>query len=356
MTEKRESVKVINAALDETPQGEIILRGVVSSDSLKLLKVDDYQREVLSNKKVMELKEALRVGSVPAITLGMRGETFMERDGNWYLSDDIYIIDGLQRVTGGLELLAEDSDVVPHLGAEIHFGTNQESERALFSKLNISQSKLSSNVTLRNAQYDLPVMKTLFNLTTEKAFVMGKRVCWNQSMKRDDLISAVTFVKIVAMLHSHAGPGRSNSAMDLAQGLEKIVDNVGRNVFADNVRTFFDIVDQCWGVQRVAYREGASYMRVNFLVQLARVLSDHPIFWEKDRLCVNRVEMKKLSSFPVSDPEVVRLASSGGMAAETLYVHFVRHINSGKRTRRLVPRRTANDAVIGMGGDGNDDE
>jgi len=354
MAEKRESVKIINAALDETPQGEIILRGVVSADSLKLLKVDNYQREVLSNKKVAELKEALRKGSVPAITLGMRGETCMERDGNWYLSDDIFIIDGLQRVTGGLELLAESSEAVPHLGVEIHFGTTEKTERAMFSKLNISQTKLSSNVTLRNARHEYSSMNTLYRLTTEKAFIMGGRVCWDQSMKRNDLISAVTFIKVVAMLHSHAGPGRSNSALDLAKGLDKIVDNVGRNVFSDNVRTFFDIVDQCWGVQRIAYREGAAYMHRNFLVQLARVLSDHTNFWEKDRLVVDRAEIKKLSGFPTSDPEVTRLSSSGGTAAaEMLYVLFVKHINSGKRTRRLVPRRAFSDTV---NGDGDVDE
>ena len=356
MAEKRESVKVINAALDETPQGEIILRGVVAADSLKLLKVDDYQREVLSNKKVMELKEALRVGSVPAITLGMRGESFRERDGNWYLDDDVYIVDGLQRVTGGLQLLAEDSGVEPHIGVEIHFGTTQQSEREMFSKLNISQSKLSSNVTLRNARHEYPVMNTLYRLTTEKAFVMNGRVCWNQSMKRDDLISAVTFIKVIAMLHSHAGPGRGNNTSEIPKGLEKIVDNVGRNIFADNVRTFFDIVDQCWGVQRVAYREGAAYMRSNFLMQLARVFSDHPIFWDEDRLCVNRSEIKKLSAFPTSDPEIARLASSSGSAAiELLYMVMVKHINSGKRTRRLVARRSANDIPIEET-DGNDHE
>ncbi len=352
MAEKRESVKIINAALDETPQGDIILRGVVSADSLKLLKVDEYQREVLSTKKIAELKEALRTSSVPAITLGMRGESFVERDGSWYLYDDIYIIDGLQRVTGGLELLSEGAESQPHLGVEIHFATNEETERGMFSKLNISQTKLSSNVTLRNARNDVAAVNTLYRLTTEKAFVMNGHVCWSQSMKRGDLISAVTYVKTVAMLHSHAGPGRGTNAADLAKGLEKIMDNVGRTTLADNVRTFFDVIDQAWGVQRIAYRDSACYMRTNFLVELAKIFSDHTNFWDKDRLVVDRALIKKLSNFPISDPEVVRLASSSGAASEMLYILIVNHINSGKRTRRLQPRRALNDKV--NDGDGNE--
>ena len=48
MVKEVSGIKVLNAALEETPRGDFILRGTLSTESLKNLKVDEYQREVLS--------------------------------------------------------------------------------------------------------------------------------------------------------------------------------------------------------------------------------------------------------------------------------------------------------------------
>ena len=39
----------------------------------------------------------------------------------------------------------------------------------------------------------------------------------------------------------------------------------------------------------------------------------------------------------MNDPEIARLASMGGKSVETLYYQIYRHLNSGKRTKKLRP-------------------
>ena len=94
-----DSVKIVHGALDETPENELILRGVIDPLSLGKLKIDEYQREVLSSAKISKIKKGLRARRVPDIVLGMRGHRIREVDGSVYLLDPVYIIDGLQRVT-----------------------------------------------------------------------------------------------------------------------------------------------------------------------------------------------------------------------------------------------------------------
>ncbi len=340
MGNDQQSIKVLNAALDETPAGEIILRGVIDCASLRHLGVDHYQREALYNAKVKALQAAISDGGgVPDIVLGMRGERFITREGVYYLQDDVYVVDGLQRMTAAIRVMQASPGARPHLGATIHFNTNAVTEQEMFEKLNLGQTTLSPNVTLRNFRDRNGAIGSLYKLTEDKNFVLHDKVSWDQNMKRGQLITANTFVKVAAMLHSHAGPGRSNNVSDLAGGLEKIVENVGKNNFIQNSRLFFEVIDSCFGIRRVAYRNGASFLKSQFLFQLARVLSDHAVFWDGDKLVLDAATIKKLASFPVNDPEVMRLSASSGTAGEMLYMLIVNHLNYGKRTKRLEPRR-----------------
>ena len=79
----RNSVKVINAALDEVKidqvGSQIVLRGVLDNDSLDLLQVSEYQREILPQSKIMDLIGAMKTGRVPDIELGMRGGIIAKR-------------------------------------------------------------------------------------------------------------------------------------------------------------------------------------------------------------------------------------------------------------------------------------
>lgn len=332
------SIKVCHAALDEGPNGDIILRGVIEPSHLHLLQVDDYQREVLPISSLKGLSESfVAKASVPDIELGMRGFRTIERDGCYHLQDDVYIVDGLQRVSAAQ--LAIQQQAAPRLGAAIHFGTTPEWERTRFEILNAHRTKLSSNVLLRNLKHELEVVQMLVRLSENSSFVLKGRISWTQRQARTELLSAMTFAKVTGWLHSHLGPTRGTNYADLANGLEKTMRDVGKDVMRDNIRTFFDVIDTCWGIKRITYKEGAIYMRQSFLLALAEVLSGHLDFWRDNRLFVEAGLMRKLAQFPVSDPQVQNLASSSGKARQMLVLLMIDHINSGKRTRRLKQRQ-----------------
>lgn len=331
------SIKVCHAALDEAPNGEIILRGVLEPSHLHQLKVDDYQREVLPLASLSDLVTAFMNGeSVPDVELGMRGHRVLERDDCFHLQDGVYIVDGLQRREAAQ--LAIQRGGSPRLGATIHFGTNRAWERARFEILNAHRTKLSSNILLRNLGHELEIVDMMVHLSDDHSFVLKGRICWSQRQSRNELLSAMTFAKTIGWVHSHLGPTRGTNYADLANGLEKAMKTVGKNTMRANARTFFDTVDACWGIKRITYKEGAVYMRQSFLLALAEVLSGHLDFWRENRLFVEAPLMRKLAQFPVSDPQVMNLASSSGKARQMLVLLMIDHINSGRRTRRLTPR------------------
>jgi hypothetical protein len=73
------------------------------------------------------------------------------------------------------------------------------------------------------------------------------------------------------------------------------------------------------------------------MVTLARILADHKTFWEEKRLVVGRHDIDKLRSFPIKDPGILDLISaSGSKMIPLLYSRLVGHLNSGRRTRRLL--------------------
>jgi len=342
---KPTSIKVIHGALDETPQGEIILRGIIDANSLHLIEVDDYQREVLPLTTIADIMKALETGTVPDIELAMRGGRCLDREGSYYLHDGVYVVDGLQRVTAGLELLKKG--LTPRIGAVIHFNTTKEWEKERFRILNLFRTKLSPNIVVRNLKDENEAVDLLYRLSTDKNFVLGNRVSWKQRMQRDELVTAVTFLKVVARLHGHVVTGTKNSNLEqIADALVRLIEITGPNVFRDNVKAFFELVDQAWGVKRIAFKEGASYIRTNFLMCLASLLSDHYDFWgrgqgngtSEHRLFIEKTLANKFHLFPVSDPQVVNLAGSTGKSRDMLYMLMLQHVNSGKRTRRLKGR------------------
>lgn len=337
-------IRIIHCALDETPKGEIVLRGVVDQNSLVHLKIDDYQREAAPITALSSILGALKGGeTLPDIELGMRGENFSEREGTALLKDEVYIIDGLQRVNGAIHFLAQNSAAQVRLGATIHFGTTKEWERERFRILNTLRNKVSPNVILRNRREDSSSVATLYSLSTsDKGFPLNDRVSWNQRMTRGELISALTMLKVVGHLHSHKAPARRTSVDELVPALDKAVDVFGVQILRSNTKTFFQLVDECWGIKRIQYREGAIYVKSTFLNVLARLMSDHYDFWRESDEKVLTVEAslrRKISLFPINDPQIVSLATGNGKAADMLYILMRDHINSGKRTKRIRSRR-----------------
>lgn len=342
----RLTVKVVSAALDviKTKDGEtLVLRGVIDPDSLHLLQVAEYQREILPASTVEEMEEALSTGKVPDIDLGMRGDqtrNVQTSEGSvFYLSDPVFIVDGLQRVTAARSLQDKQNGVAPRLGATIHFNTNEEWERQRFHILNIRRVRVNSVIALRNMAADCPAIKMLIRLTThDDTFVLCDKVSWQQRMPRGTLVTGVTLLKAVARLHSHVGPGRGSRVEELARGWQKIHDVVGKNILRDNIKTYFEVIEQCWGLSLITYRDSNPQVTASFLNVLAKILSDHLDFWEENRLVVKKDLRKKLQGFKLTDPHVKELCSSSGPSRDILFQMLVRHINSGKRTRHLKPR------------------
>lgn len=338
-------IRVIHGALDETDGGEIVLRGVIDPASLPNLLTDDYQREVLRMKKLKSILNALQAGQVlPDIELGMRGENFTTEDGNVFvLLDPVYIVDGLQRVSATKHFLAHNAERTVRPGVTIHFSTTNEWERERFRLLNTQSNRMSPNILLRNASKDSRAIRMLHSTTTaDRSFVLYDRVCWSQRMRKGSLLSALTLAKTVGVLHSHKAATRTVRGQDLVPALDKAAEIFSLDNMRGNLRTFFDVVDDCWGIERVKYREGAAYMKGSFLWVLAKLFSNHYDFWDQEHeercLVIEPALRKKLALFPVGDPTVENLAAANGKARQMLYLMLVQHINSGKRTRRLRPR------------------
>lgn len=338
---ERETVKVLNVNFDEVEiDGElhIILRGILDPDSLGLLQVGTYQRGNVSRKAIDEIVDGFKEGLIPDVELGVRdSEDYTPRGEVIYIPGDVFIIDGLQRVTAGKIVLSEG--VLPHLGAVIHFGTTEEWERKRFEVLNFKRTRVSPNVRLRNKGWENTAVGVVRDLSnSDRGFALNGRVSWGQYMQRGHLVTAFTLLKTVGMLHGHLGHSRGSKVDGLADGLVEIMERIGEDTFRRNVRGFFDVVDQCWGVKTVSFHGVASQTKVTFLTVLAGLFSDHPIFWRGDRFFMDKDLIVKLRAFNIGDPEVVRLAGSAGQARGILYDLLLRHINSGKRTKRLIAR------------------
>jgi hypothetical protein len=333
MTPTKEPVKFVNAALDTDEAGAIILRGSISPESLHLLKVEKYQREVLPQSRTRDLLKAFKEGSIPDIDLGMRGGGYTEDKDGFYLKDDIYIIDGLQRVTAAKKFL--DQGETPRLGGVVHFNTNEGWERDRFKILNTTRVRLSGNILLRNMENLYDSVGLLLNVCKDSSFPIANKVCWMQRMRREDLISAVTFARTIGYMHSRFSRASSYNIDGTVTQLQKVYDEIGRGQLRTNIKTFWEMMDECFKIRNVAFKENAATLKVGFLFTIAVVISDHTNFWKDSELHFPKDIRSKFSTFPVTDPDINRMASAGGAAQEILYQVIVKHINKGKTVNRL---------------------
>lgn len=349
-------LKMCHGALDDL-NGSVVLRGVVDPGSFGNIKVGEYQRGEARSAHITKLVKALHAGArFPDIEIGSRGGSFRERDGCFYLDNDCYVVDGLQRLTAAKRFLAEKPNTPLHIGALVHFNTEEKWERERFKTLNLDRSKVSPNVLLRN-EVDSPSIQALRAMTaSDNAFMLRGRVCWTQRMARDDLLSAMSVVKVIGVLHNHFGPGLSTRLDELVGSVDKTYEIIGQNIWRANVRSFFDVVDQAFGLRVVTYRDLSPQLKIGFLSTLARVFADHSSFWEGKRLKVEKYEIEKLHLFPLRDPGILALTSSGSKANPMLYARMIQHLNSNRRTRRLVKwNGQVADGMLDVGLEGPDD-
>lgn len=335
----RTSIKLHRAALDEF-EGKIVLRGVLSPDSFELLKVDEYQRDIEPEASIEKLIEAMENGSSPPdITLGMRGVDFSERDGCFYLSDNVYIIDGLQRTTAALRGIKANRLVDPRLGCMIHFNTTEPWERERFEILNNRRSKVSPNVLLHNKGKDYDSMQRLISLCSSDKFALKGKVSWKQRMGRGQLITARSLIQITLCLHNHL-VSRADNIDDMAVKLQRLQDLIGPRKIRQNLIAFFEFIDSSFGLRYIRYAQSATQTKFNFLASMALVFSKHLNFWSDDLghdFFIKSRDAQKLKKFEPNDPMVIQLSRNVGNTL-SLQALIRDHFNSGKRNGHLKPR------------------
>ena len=156
-----------------------------------------------------------------------------------------------------------------------------------------------------------------------------------RSMRRDELLTALSFLKTVMRLHSKFGAGRYAAVSDIWQALPPMMSTVGQATMIENVKTFFHLLDSTWGIRGILYKDRATHMKSGFLSALADVVSGFPAFWSGKSLRIERDLQKKIGQFPLDEPNIRAMAcstSSIGLLSRLI----VDHINAGKRTRRLI--------------------
>jgi hypothetical protein len=217
----------------------------------------------------------------------------------------------------------------------LHFGTTEEWERERFAILNMRRTRLSPNVLLRNRAAQCPSLGRLNELCRDESFVLYQRVSWSQYMRREELLTALSFLKTVMRLHSQFGAGRYVAVSGLWQALPPMMSSVGHSTMIENVKTFFQFLDSAWGIRGILYKDRATHLKSGFLFALADVISGYPAFWSGKSLRIDRDMQKKLGQFGLNDPNVRAMACSGSSIG-LLSRLIVDHINAGKRIRRLV--------------------
>jgi hypothetical protein len=350
-------VKLQNASLDER-SGEIIAHGWLDIDALETLRVGDYQREVLENPRGgrrSSLRVAIESGErLPDISLGMRGEKYIQRGNAMVLENDIFIIDGLQRVSALRKHAADHPEDAKNvlIGAEVRFNTSRDSEAALFTALNVHRKAMSPNVILRNARNSSNGIATLYGLSLhDKSCALLGKVCWDQQMHRGELLTALAFTKVCITLHRHMAPGgRHTSTLRLIPGTaDNMASAAGLQNFRSNIITFLDAVDEAWGLRGIKYADKATQTRLNFLLQLAAMISDHEDFWDGKKLRIDAAQKSKLKSFPIGDPTIIRLAGSGPSAGILLYRLFIDHMNKSRSVNNHLTTRRITDFSVNRG-------
>lgn len=342
-------VRLQSSALDER-DGEIIAHGWLDVEALNNLHVGDYQREVLQGRSggyKSPLRKALEEGErLPDVMLGMRGEKYTSRGNAMLLEDEVYIIDGLQRISAIKKFAMDNPDAIADLriGAEVRFNTTRDSETALFTAMNVNRRSMAPSVILRNERNNSVGVATLYGLSmSDKNFALYGKVCWDQQMHRGELVTATTFAKAAITLHRHAAAGGrhlSSGASGIAKTLDNMAAATGLQHLRANLVTMYEVMDEVWGIRGIKYKDRCTHTRNNFLFCLAGMLSDHEDFWDGKKLAVDAAQKTKIKSFPIDDPTIIRLAGAGAGASLLLYRYLVDHMNKGKsQTRYLTTRR-----------------
>jgi hypothetical protein len=279
----------------------------------------------------------------------MRGSTHTHHNHDsvpgFCLQSPIYVIDGLQRLSAAIKLSEKGYSPFPRLGAMIFVDTTEDWERVMFEDLNQRRTRVSPNVLVYNAREYNSYISAMYNLIENSPDfeILKGKVQWGQLMKRGQLMTALNLFRMTGSLHARFGSGGRGSdvseIISAKSSTYELMETVGRNTVRDNVRTFFGLMDEAFGLSEVHFANQCVFIRGTFICALASFFSSHDVFWKGNRLEVDRATRKKLKQFPLTDPTVISLSAGNHAAEVNLRALFLEHIDSGRRTNRLVPQK-----------------
>src|SRR5262249_7672394 len=129
-------IKIRHGALVEAEvRGEtkIVLQGVIEVSSMHLVRYADYQRELFPVSSRANIMAGFNSGNwqqLPEITLGIRSQRFHTEGETYYVDDDVWCIDGQQRIGTAIEYSgANPRSQGARLRCVLHFQTNEVLER-----------------------------------------------------------------------------------------------------------------------------------------------------------------------------------------------------------------------------------
>jgi hypothetical protein len=337
-------IRIVKGSIDDIMvEGNPCLRGVIAVESLQHLRIDSsYQREFLSTTARRYIMDALtKQQRLPELELGMRGQAWTwadeqrQPDSDILLCDPVYIIDGQQRRGSIMEFITRFPHVDPRQGVVVHFGSTPDWERQRFQALNLHQVRVSTGLIVRNLRENCAGIACIYGLTqTDRDFALFDRIGWGQSLGGKDLLSGTGYATAILQLHGHMGAGIAVAGVkSMASAFDKLEGLIGLALLRANTRTFFEVIDDCWGIRALTKR-GATWMKSNFLLALCDVFSDHLDFWTGDKaakLALPAELRGRLERFPITDPEIRNLASSTGQARNILAHALITSLDRGRR-------------------------
>lgn len=347
-------IKLRNGLLVEPRGGRVVIRGELEPETLSSLKIEWYQRGLVSQTKIKDMMQGIEADSsnIPDLTLGMRGTNFTITNNDVVLHDDTYIIDGLQRWTAGILLTEKSPPFFPYLGVKAFTLSDINFELKMFRELNSKRTAMAASVLLRNEKEYSRVAATLFGLGGDKKFAMCDRIAWEQRVDTrfgGQLLRGITLLDILMSLHRHV-PSWSRergSVLRRLYSVEKVIGSVGLQQARENLITFFDAVDEAWGIRDSQIKYSETFITPGWLIALAIVFSDHREFWRENAvLYIPRDLQRDLKKLRWSDQKLNMLARGNQSGRDELVRQFVDMLNKGKTTNRLVDRYTRERAEL----------
>lgn len=304
-------LEILNATSIIAMSGRQVVYGFMRPADLQRLDVPDYQREILPVTSVKEWVEAYRCGEVPALDLGCPID-WSERFGNTIKVTRANVIDGLQRISAAKEVANS------HLGGFVvpvcvYIGTTEEWEKKRFAQLNGNRRQVGPNVLLRNVKESNAAVAVLYRLSLpDSGTLLQSKVQWTQSPVSGNLLTAVSLLKVAASLHAHLGGSMHDTKVPrLSWALHDVVTEMPEDIFAENVTTFFQVLQAIRDFSRLKKSTGVIQLRLGYLLSLARLFSSYRTFWDDQRLAVTESVQSALADITFDSFQKEEVSSKG---------------------------------------------